>query len=394
LSVTRGLVFEEAEFDTRLERTRDRMAGAGFDALLLADPANMNYLSGYDSWSFYVHQLLVVGPSGSPTWVGRQMDANSARYTTWLPEDHIRAYDDEYVHSLSDLHPMDFVAEVLEDLDLDDARLGVEMDAYYFTARAYERLQRNLPNASFGDATLLVAQVRNVKSARELELMRQAAVIADRAMQAGIEAIDVGVRESTAAAAIYRALVEGTEEFGGDYPSIVPLMPAGDHTNTPHLTWSDRRFESGEPVIIELAGCRHRYHAPLARTVFVGEPPTGIEDTAAVVVEGLNATLEAIEPGVTAEAVEQTWRESIARYGLEKHSRIGYAMGLGYPPDWGEHTTSFRPGDTTVLEPDMTFHVIPGLWLEDYGVEISETIRVTPSGAEALGNLDRRLFTA
>lgn len=391
--MTEESIFNETEFTTRLEQTRSRMREAGFDALVLADPANLNYLSGYDGWSFYVQQLLVVGPDGPPTWVGREMDANGARFTTWLPDDHIRAYSDEYVHSPAGLHPMDFAAEVIEDLGLAESHLGVEMDAYYFTARAYERLRRNLPKASFGDATLLVGRVRHVKSARELELMREAAVIADRAIEVGIETIEPGVRQSTAAAAIYEALVEGTEEFGGDYPAIVPLMPTGEHTNTPHLTWSDRRFESGDPVIIELAGCRHRYHAPLARTVVVGDPPPGIHETAEVVVEGLNAAIEAIEPGVTAESVERAWRETIGLHGLEKHSRIGYAMGLGYPPDWGEHTTSLRPGDTTVLEPDMTFHIIPGLWLADYGVEISESIRVTESGAETLGDLERRLFT-
>lgn len=392
--VTLAAVFEESEFDDRLERTRARMRAAGFDALLIADPANMNYLSGYDGWSFYVHQLLVVGPADPPVWIGREMDANGARATTWLPDDHLRAYDDGYVHSPSGRHPMEFAAEVIADLGLEAAHLGVEMDAYYFTARTLDRLRANLPGATFGDATLLVGQVRHVKSARELELMHEAAVLADRAMQAGIETIEAGVRQSTAAAAIYGALIEGTADFGGDYPAIVPLMPAGEHTNTPHLTWSDRRFQPGEPVIIELAGCRHRYHAPLARTIVVGEPPAGMPDTATVVVEGLNAAIDAMAPGETAAAVERAWRETIASHGLSKDSRIGYAVGLGYPPDWGEHTTSLRPGDATVLEPGMTFHVIPGLWLEDYGVEISETVRVTASGAERLGELDQQLFFA
>ena len=65
----------------------------------------------------------------------------------------------------------------------------------------------------------------------------------------------------------------------------------------------------------------------------------------------------------------------------------------GYPPDWGEHTASIRSGDETVLEEDMTFHMIPGIWTEDVGMEISETFRVTSSGAETLADFPRRLFT-
>ncbi|RQH01864.1 M24 family metallopeptidase [Natrarchaeobius oligotrophus] len=388
-------VFDEAEYDRRVSRTKARIREADLDAIVVADPANMNYLTGYDGWSFYVHQAVIVTlERDEPVWVGRAMDADGARATTRLSESSIRSYSDDHVHSPYDLHPMDYVAGVLEELDVDDGRIGLEMDASYFTARSYTRLQENLPDATFEDATLLVNWVRIKKSETELEYMRQAARISENAMQAGLDAIEAGVPEYEAAAAIYDALITGTDEFGGDYPSIVPLMPAGEHTGTPHLTWTDRRFEDGDPVIIELSGCRHRYHSPLARTTFVGDPPAKLERNAEIVVEGIEAALEAAEPGVTCEAVEAAWRETISQYGLEKEDRIGYSMGLGYPPDWGEHTASIRPGDETILEENMTFHMIPGIWTEDIGVEISETFLVTGDGAEPLADFPRRLFTA
>ncbi|WP_306052715.1 M24 family metallopeptidase [Natronococcus wangiae] len=387
-------IFDEREYERRIERTTQRLREEELDAVVVADPANMNYLAGYDGWSFYVHQAVVVTPErDEPVWVGREMDANGARATTWLSEESIRSYSDDHVHSPYDLHPMDYVAGVLEDLDVEDGRIGLEMDASYFTAKSYTRLRKNLPEADFEDATLLVNWVRVKKSERELEYMRQAARISENAMQAGLETIEEGVPEYEAARAIYDALIGGTEDFGGDYPSIVPLMPSGDHTGTPHLTWTDRPFRDGDPVIIELSGCRHRYHSPLARTTFVGDPPAELEETADIVVEGIEAALDAVEPGVTCEAVEKAWRDTIAQYGLEKEDRIGYSMGLGYPPDWGEHTASIRPGDETVLEENMTFHMIPGIWTDEIGMEISETFHVTESGAETLADLPRKLFT-
>ncbi|WP_137286544.1 M24 family metallopeptidase [Halorussus salinisoli] len=388
-------IFDDSEYQRRIARTKERMREEELDALVVSDPANMNYLTGYDGWSFYVHQaVLVTLDRDEPVWVGREMDANGARATTQLDEESIRAYSDDHVQSPYDLHPMDFFADQLESLGVADGRIGLEMDAYYFTAKSYTRIQENLPEATFEDHTLLVNWVRIKKSDQEIEYMRQAARISENAMQAGLDAIEEGVPEYEAAEAIYSALIDGTDEYGGDYPSIVPLMPSGDHTGTPHLTWTDRPFEDGDPVIIELSGCRHRYHSPLARTTFVGDPPDEVRETADIVVEGMEAALDAAEPGVTAESVEKAWRDTIAKYDVEKEDRIGYSMGLGYPPDWGEHTASLRPGDETVLEEDMTFHMIPGLWFDDFGVELSETFRVTSTGAETLADFPRKLFQA
>ncbi|MEM4780601.1 MAG: M24 family metallopeptidase [Halalkalicoccus sp.] len=387
-------VFERAEYADRLERTRGRMREAGIETLFVTDPANMNYLSGYDGWSFYVHQGLVVSlDHDQPVWVGREMDENGAKATVWIDHENLRSYGDDHVQSPVGRHPMDFVARVIEEMGRGDTHVGVEMDAYYYTAKSHQRLQERLPEATFSDATLLVNWVRAVKSDREIELIEEATRLSEAAMEAGIDAMGEGVPESQVAAEIYYTLVGGIEGMGGDYPAIVPLMPSGEHTGTPHLTWSDEPFSDGDPVIVELAGCRHRYHSPLARTAVVGGVPEEMARVADVVVEGLTAALDAAAPGVTCEAVERAWRETIARHGIEKEDRIGYSMGLGYPPDWGEHTASLRPGDETILEENMTFHVIPGIWTEELGIEISESFRVTSSGAERFSSFPQELFS-
>jgi Xaa-Pro aminopeptidase len=265
------------------------------------------------------------------------------------------------------------------------------MDSYYFTAACYESLRRNLPNATFKDATTLVNWIKVIKSPREIEYMERAARIIERTMQAGIDGVRPGARQCDAAAAIYSAQISGTEDFGGDYTGLVPMLPTGIGTSTPHITWSDRPFVTGEATILELAGCHQRYHCPMARTVHLGKPPQKLADTAKVVAEGLNTALEAARPGVTCEAVEAAWRGAIARHGIVKDSRIGYSTGLMYPPDWGESTLSLRPGDKTVLQPGMTIHMIPGIWLDDWGVEISECFQVTESGAQRFADFPQDL---
>ena len=79
-------------------------------------------------------------------------------------------------------------------------------------------------------------------------------------------------------------------------------------------------------------------------------------------------------------------------HGFDKESRSGYSIGLSYPPDWGERSISIREGDLTELRPGMTIHFMPALWQEDWGLEITESILITETGAEPLCNVPRQLF--
>jgi Xaa-Pro dipeptidase len=384
--------FPISEYQQRIDRTKTRMSERGIDVLLSTTPANMGYLTGYDGWSFYVHQLIVISQDAAqPLWIGRGMDANAAKVTTFLDPENIHGYPDDYVQSEAK-HPMNYVADLLKSKNWDRGTIGVEMDAHYFTAACYQTLTSDLPNASLMDAGPLVNWVRVIKSANELAYMRQAARIIEATMQTGVDMVRPGVRQCDAAAAIYASMVSGTPEFGGDYSSICPMLPTGVGTSTPHLTWNDQPFETGEATILELAGVRRRYHCPMARTVHLGKPPQRLSETAKVVVEGLNNAIAAATPGAACEEVEAAWRRTIERHGIVKESRIGYSTGLNYPPDWGESTLSLRPGDRTILQPDMTLHVIPGVWLDDWGIEISECIHITEDGAQPFCDFPRKLF--
>lgn len=384
--------FRLKEYENRLNKTKASMIEKGIDVLLISDPANMNYLSGYDGWSFYVDQMLIVIiDEAEPIWIGRLMDKNAAKATTWLNDFNIISYPEDYVHS-AQKHPMEFIAQYLIQINQGTRRIGLEMNAHYFTALSYMKLTMSLPNAKFVDGSLLVNYIRILKSEKEITYMKRAAKIAEIGMNTAIASIQEGTRECDVAANIYHDLISGTSEYGGDYPSIVPLLPSGKNTSTPHLTWTDRKYTNNEIVIIELAGCHQRYHAPLARTLSIGKPNKVVLRTSQVIVEGIHAALDVIKPGVTCESIEKAWNDVIAKHDIKKESRIGYSVGLNYPPDWGEQTASIRKGDKTILQPNMTFHLIPGLWFDDYGIEISETVRVTEKGCEVLTNFQRELI--
>lgn len=384
--------FALAEYRDRIARVKRRMEAAGIDVLLCAEPASLNYLCGYDGWSFYVHQFLVLSLSmEEPIWVGRAMDAAGARLTTFLRPENIEPYPEDYVDA-PDRHPARFVAELMKRRGHSRARIGLELDAFYFTGRSYAELVKALPDARLIDVFPLINWARIVKSDPEIEMMRGAAAIVSRAMAVGMAAVAPGARECDVAAEICAAQLHGTGTYWGDYPAALASVPSGIKSAAPHLTWSGDRYQSDTIAYLELGGCHHRYHAALARTLYLGKPPPHLVDLAKVVSEGLDSALDAARGGRTCHEVEAAWRRVIERAGYTKSSRIGYSIGLGYPPDWGERTASLRQDDHTVLEPNMCFHMILGMWRDDWGFELSETFRVTPAGApEILTSFPRDL---
>lgn len=386
------LLFEREEYLARIARVKKVMSERGIDVLLVSSPANQFWLTGYDGWSFYTPQMVALRlDAEEPIWVGRKMDAVGAKFTAFLKPENVVPYPDIYVGS-AELHPMQFMAEELARRGWDKGVLGVETDDYYYTAKWDQLLRAGLPKATFVDAFLLVNRCRMKKSPRELEFMRQAGRIAAAAQKAAFEKAAPGVRQCDVMAELYRVTTAGLPEFGGTFPCKPPNAMVGEIASAPHLSWTDEPLKPDDLFYIEMGGIRHRYHSPLSRCIYLGKPTEAMNTVAQVIAEGLNAVLDAVKPGVLCEELAAVWKSVIAKRGIDKDSRLGYPVGIGYPPTWGELTASIRAGDKTVMEEGMTFHVIPAIWLEKYGIVISETFAVTSRGAECFADYPRILF--
>ena len=117
--------------------------------------------------------------------------------------------------------------------------------------------------------------------------------------------------------------------------------------------------------------------------------PADIRRAEEAILTAIDDTMTRARPGVTCEEVAACVYDSFARAGYVKGNRTGYPIGLSYPPDWGERTMSLRPGDTTPLAENMTFHLMPGLWTPDWGVAITESFVITPEGGKCLADIPR-----
>lgn len=389
--IRKDLPFDAVEYARRLGLVQREMALRGLGALVLCDPSNMAWLTGYDGWSFYVPQAVVVGAEGDPIWWGRAQDANGALRTVWMADDRVQGYADHFVQS-TQRHPMQDLAVRLADHGLDVGRIGVEMDNYYYSAKAHAVLGDAVAG-TLVDATALVNWQRAIKSEAEIAYMRQAARISETVIDGLLERAEPGLAKNLLVAEALRDGARGAEGVWGDYPAIVPLMPSGSDAAAPHLTWDGRPLQSGEATFFEISGCVRRYHAPLCRTVFLGKPPDHILRAEAALVEGLEAGLDTARAGNRACDIAAALAAPLEAAGIERGARCGYPVGLSYPPDWGERTISLRAGDETVLTPGMTFHFMPGLWMQDWGMEITETILIRDDGpAETLCDRPRKLF--
>ena len=384
--------FSKAEYKDRLKKVQKSMQDKGVELLISQDTANMNYLTGYDAWSFYYAQCVLVHVNAEePICFVRAQDAGGAYIKTYLQDENIIKYDEKYIHTWPS-HPYDYLVEIIKQKKWDKLNIGLEMDSHYFTAYCYEKIKSGLPNAKLKDSERLVNWVRLIKSNAEIKLMKSAAQISEKGMKTAIESINPGVRQCDAVAEIQKTLFNGTTEFGGEYSSITTLLPTGKGTSASHLTATQDKFVSGEATIIELSGTYKRYHAPMARTVLLGKPDQKKIDAMKATNEALEAGISVTKPGNTANDVAQKFWSVLDKYNIKKESRTGYSIGIGYPPDWGEHTLNISKHDKTILQPNVTFHMIAVMQFGDWGVEASEAIRVTENGSELFCNMSKELY--
>lgn len=380
------LAFDRAELDRRLRVVQQRMVSAGVEALLVIDEPNITWVTGYQGFTAYVPQcMLVTLADPEPVLILREMDLPCARASTYATEASLFAYDERLL-GLSAVPVWTRIGETLRKL-LRTERVALERSASGLNYDNYRALLAALKCEPL-DASGWLNEARAVKSEPELRYMREAAEIADLAMAEGIAAIREGVRESDVGATFLQRLSAGTATVPGGYPTGGVYMPVGGVANAPHLRWSDGVYQRGRQTNIELGGFRHRYCCGLARTAYLGKPPARLLQIDEVVRGAFEATLPAIRSGARCSDAYAAFWSKFSPQGVRKESRIGYGIGI----EWTEGSYSLQRDDQRVLRENATLHLIIGIWEKNEGYIFSETVRVTDHGAESFSRLPRMLF--
>lgn len=343
-----ALHFEREEYAARLEKLTAGMREEKLDAMLLFAQESMYWLTGYDTFGFCFFQCLVVKADGSMTLLTRSADLRQARQTSNI--ERIVVWTDR-----TNADPAVDLKNLLSDLDLLGERIGVEYDTHGLTGANCRKLDNQLQSfAELIDASYVVSRLRLIKSPAEIAYARRAAELSDAALDAAMPLIKPGADEADILAAMQGAVFSG----GGDYPANEFIVGSGEDALLCRYKAGRRKLSETDQLTLEWAGVFAHYHAPMMRTVLIGEPsPRHVELYEACRLS-LNAITEILKPGNTFGEVFDAHADVMDEHGLTRHrlNACGYAVGARFTPSWMEHQM-FHTGNPLVIAPDMTLFV-------------------------------------
>lgn len=373
-------VFPKDEYTSRQSRFRKELEKAGIDVCLVTSPESVCYLTGHATPGYYTYQALVFPTQGEPILIMRESEVINAQESTWFAADRIEGYPDN-------ADPIAVTARIIRSAGKVD-RIGFDKQSWFLTPSQYEKLIADLKPGETVSADDALGRLRLIKSPLEVESIRSAANIVNKAAAAAAAAIAPGVRECDVAAVMFNRMVrEGSEVLG-----MEPFVASGPRSGNIHATWTDREIRDGEPVLIELAAAKNRYHAVLMHTVLVGKMPADIQKIADTCAKARDATIAAMQPGATAESCHEACVRAIDADGLMEYyrKRTGYSVGIAFAPDWGEGgILSLGYGQSTRLEPGMIVHAVPAIRIPGRGgVGLSATVLITETGPEILTRVE------
>jgi len=375
------MTFPFEEYQNRLAALRLRIADRRLDAVVISDPENIMYLTDYQTTGYSFFQALVVPLEDEPFMITRAMEESNIIARTWV--ERTRPYPDTG-------DAIQMLVDALREFSLAKKRIGYERNSYFFPAYQQDRIHTTLTEAKLLDCFGIVEQGRICKSPAEIQLMRKAAAATEAGMQAGIDACQAGVTENEIGAAISSAMFKA----GGEPPAVMPYVTSGPRTMIGHATWEGRTVLPNEHVFLEVGGCYRRYHTAMMRTVVLGKLSDSMHHAQERMKLALHAVHDKVQPGMTVSDADNLVRNIISENdcGARLITRSGYSIGIAFPPSWDEgYIVSLKQGESTVLQPGMTFHIIPWMWGVDGDKTcgISDSIYITDTGCESFFTMDR-----
>jgi len=370
------MLFPEDEYLDRLRRLRAVMAERGIDTVIADEAEMLNYFTGF-AISENLYRCVVIPAEGMPVMVVRKLDEQPFVDTAWF--DRRRAFAD-----IED--PITVTAEVVAAEGA--GCVGLDMNSYCMTAKRFQSLREQLPETRFVDLSDIMRALRLNKSPREIEVLRQAAHVADEAMRRGIAAAKPGASSRTAMAAAANAFMD----LGADVARTGPIT-VGRGWNFMHGKPNSDPLQPGDILHVELVPKVQGYCARLMRPAVMGEPSAELADAAQALIEIQDKQIAAMVPGAEARAVDAILREGAVKAGLRPDyvNNTGYTLGYYFEqaPRTSDFTRLFTPEADWRLERGMVFHMYTSAAA---GVAFSETVWVSEDGPVRLTQLERRLF--
>ncbi|MCP3371800.1 M24 family metallopeptidase [Bradyrhizobium cajani] len=378
------MAFSPQEYRERLEKVQTAIQQRGMVGLVVNSPHNICYLTGYHTSGYFAYQVFLVPAEGEPLLLVRELERPNADEYSWLDRDQQAVY-------LDNEDPPVVTGRWLAKLGWTEAGkpIGIEKTCFTLAVADFEKLCGTASPNTVVDGSGIVDRVRLIKSPQEIAYVRRAAAITDIGMRTGLAALAIGKKELEIAAAIQQAQTLA----GSEYPSLPNYLSSGYRMTLGHATATEKVIEAGDVLKFEITSSIRRYTAAMMRTAVMGKPTGKVAEVADLLIRSQDRAFSMMKPGAVAGEIDAAIRQPVLKAGLRKtyYSRVGYSLGIGFPPFSGEwETCDFMEGDTWLLQPGMIFHMI----VNANGISFSETILVTETGSERLTSLPRELFVA
>ncbi len=353
------------DFERRRERLRRRLRRAGVTGLLITDFTNVTYLTGFTGDDSYL--LLTVGDT---------LLLSDFRFTQQLSEE---CPELKTVIRTSGVSMIETLQRAVRSCKIN--RLGIEAGS--MTVSLYQQLSERLEGVELVATTGEVEQLREIKDREEIQAIRRAVDLAQRAF--GV--IRAALRPEQTEKDLAAALEHQIRCFGGSGCSFTPIVGVGPRAALPHAVLSDRQVGESDFVLVDWGARDALYVSDLTRMLVTAKIPPKLETVYQIVLQAQQAGIDAIKPGVTMEDVDAAARQVIEQAGYGK--RFGHGLGHGIGLQVHE-MPRLAAGQKKPLKAGMVVTVEPGIYLPGWGgVRIEDDVLVTRSGREVLSTLSR-----
>ena len=380
-----------------LDQARDRtikfqarLRDAGIDVAIITDESTIAYLAGfwgYLSVEFGRPTFLLVQPDHSPVVITPLMESEMVSAMTWV----------EDIKTWEDSGPNRWENVLKKALGNNADRIGVEAAALPPIVRNW--FDDQMPGVALNNISALMGEMRMIKSAEEIEVMKQAGEIAGAMMEAAEGGLGEGRPEYEAALAVIDAgtrkaagflTAKGWEAFISPMIYNLQIMQSGKDTSMVHRRASVKPLSKGDPVYFCFCNMAQfkQYKLGFDRMFFIKQVSDEAAKVQQAAIDAQQAAIAAIKPGVTAESIAQAANEVYSERGYETGYRTGRSIGMAYL-----ESPELKEGDKTILQPGMTFAVDGGISVDgELGGRIGDSIVVTETGYDYITNYPRKIL--
>ncbi len=374
-----GLHFSVEEFKTRKDKVIKLLKEEKLDAILMFRQESMYWLTGYDTFGYVFFQTLVLDQKGNIILLTRAPDLRQAQNTSNISD--IRIWVDK-----NESNPTEDLKVILDELNLKGKKIGIEYEAYGLTGRNAFKLNKSLENyCLIEDTSELVSKLRVIKSNEEINYVKKAANLADKALSEVWKHAKAGVSESKILAEMNKVIFEG----GGDYPANEFIIGSGKNALLCRYQAEKQILNSQDQLTIEWAGTYRHYHSAMFRTIPIGKADPKHYKMHEACIEALNNCENKLKPDNKVGEVYDIHAKTFDDLGY-KNSRMnacGYSLGATFSPNWMDWPMLYT-GNPYVIKPGNVFfiHMILMDSENNLAMNLGETYLVTESGNERLGN--------